>query len=110
MTLDLTLYWQSLAPVAARYKIFVHLVGESGPADLMAQADAYPHLPTNSWLPGEYVQDRLHLELPADLSPGSYRLLVGVYEEGPGARLPAYGADGRLLGDSLELESLAVGE
>jgi mannosyltransferase len=108
--LDLTVYWEALAPMADRFKVFVHLVGAGGPADLHAQADAYPHFPTNGWVPGEYLEDRVHLDLPAGLPPGDYRLLVGFYDEGGGARLPVHSAGGALLGDSYELISLTVGE
>jgi uncharacterized membrane protein len=108
--LDLTLNWQALAPMAARLKVFVHLVGEGGPADLRAQADIYPHVATNAWVPGEYLEDRVHLDLPAGLPPGNYRLLLGFYDEGSGTRLPVYGADGEPLGDSYELDSFALGE
>ncbi|HSJ54597.1 MAG TPA: hypothetical protein VLC52_12735, partial [Anaerolineae bacterium] len=108
--LDLTLHWQALEPMAARYKIFAHLVGEGGPGDLVSQADTYPHLPTNGWVPGEYLEDQVHLDVPADLPPGQLHLLLGFYDERSGARLPVYGADGLLLGDSYELVSLPFGE
>ncbi len=106
--LDLSLYWRALSPMADRYKVFVHLVGEGGLADVRAQADIYPHLPTSGWVPGEYLHDQVRLDLPAGLPLGNYRLLLGFYDEVSGARLPVYGAGGTPLGDSYELLSLAL--
>ena len=108
--LELTLHWQSLAPTATRYKIFVHLVGGGGSADIRAQVDVYPHLSTTGWLPGEYLSDRVTLDLPADLAPGHYTLLVGLYDEATGSRLPVFDAAGQASGDSLVLEQVRLGQ
>jgi len=108
--LDITLHWRALAPMAARFKVFLHLMGEGGPAHPYCQADIYPHLPTNGWVPGEYLADRVRLDLPADLPRGNFHLQLGFYGEGSGTRLPVYGADGALLGHSYDRVSLALGE
>jgi hypothetical protein len=108
--LDLVLYWQALEPVGGRFKIFLHLIGGGGPSDIRAQADVYPRLPTSSWVPGEYLSDRVVLDLPADLPPGRYTLLVGLYDSATGARLPVTGAGGEALGDSLPLQEIQRGE
>jgi hypothetical protein len=108
--LQLALHWQALAPVELSYKLFVHLVGGGGPADIRAQADVYPSLPTTAWMPGEYRRDEISLELPADLPPGRYSLLVGWYDASTGQRLSAYDAAGERLGDSLVLQQLDRGE
>jgi hypothetical protein len=104
----LSLHWQVLAPMEARYKIFVHLVGDGGPSDIVAQADVYPHLPTSGWIEGEYLSDDLEFRMPVDLGPGSYSLLLGLYEPDTGIRLPVFGAEGKPLGDSLVLEQFAL--
>jgi 4-amino-4-deoxy-L-arabinose transferase-like glycosyltransferase len=108
--ITLTLYWQAIGPMAARYKIFVHLVGDGGPADIRVQADVWPHLPTTGWLPGEYLSDLVTLDLPADLPPGRYTPLVGLYDETTGRRLPVLDAAGQGMGDSLALEPIQLGE
>jgi hypothetical protein len=109
-SIRLTLHWQALAPMSDGYKIFVHLVGEGEPSGIRAQADLYPGLPTVAWMAGEYLSDRVSLDLPADLSAGHYVLLVGWYDEATGLRLPVHDADGQVLGDSLVLEQLDHGE
>jgi hypothetical protein len=108
--LPVTLYWQALAPTPGRYKLFVHLVDPGNPAGIRAQADLYPSLPTNTWMPGEYLRDDVTLELPPGLAPGRYDLHFGFYDEATGNRLPLFDAAGQPLGDSLLLQQIAVGE
>ncbi len=108
--LDVTLFWQALAPVANPYKIYLHLVGEGGASDIWAQADANPHLPVTAWIPGEYLSDRVTLDLPAGLPSGRYTLLTGWYDEATRQRLPAFDAAGTNLGDSLVLAQIDLGE
>jgi mannosyltransferase len=108
--LELVLHWQALGPVTTRFKIFVHLIGEGGPSDIRAQADVYPRIPTSGWVPGEYLSDRVALDLPADLPPGPYRLLLGLYDGATGGRLPVTSAGGEALGDSLTLQEIHRGE
>jgi hypothetical protein len=110
LKIQVTLHWQALAAMTVRYKIFVHLVGDDGPTDIWAQADSYPRLPTTAWLQGEYLGDSVTLDLPTSLSPGRYTLLVGWYEEASGHRLPAFLGTGELVGDSLALKHIDLGE
>lgn len=108
--LVVTLHWHALRSMAIRYKIFLHLTGEGGPADLRAQIDAWPRLPTSGWQPGEYASDRLTLALPRDLPPGRYTLRCGLYDEATGERLPVVNQNGQMIGDHLILADLAQGE
>jgi hypothetical protein len=105
-----TLHWQALLPTDTSYKIFLHVVGQGGPADVRAQADVYPDLPTSAWLPGEYRSEGVVLEAMAGLPAGRYEVLVGLYEEATGRRLPVYDREGLPRGDSLLLEEIRVGE
>jgi len=88
-SLPITLYWQADGPIATDYTVFVHLLDEGGA--LRSQRDAPPAggaRPTSGWLPGEVISDTVVLALPADLSPGLYRLAVGLYSPLDGQRLP----------------------
>ena len=79
---QVTLFWQTAVPLAARYKIFLHLVDETG--NLVAQRDSEPGgnlKPTTIWPPGEVISDHHGLLLPADLPPGEYTLLLGLYDD-----------------------------
>ncbi|MBP6472488.1 MAG: glycosyltransferase family 39 protein [Chloroflexi bacterium] len=86
---QVTLFWQTAVPLAARYKVFLHLVDENG--NLAAQRDSEPGSnlkPTTIWPPGETITDNHGLLIPADLPPGEYTLLLGLYDVAdPGARL-----------------------
>lgn len=79
--LPLTLFWEATAPIAERYKVFVHLVNFEGV--LVAQRDGEPVgnlRPTTSWAVGETILDKHGLFLPATLPAGDYALLVGLYD------------------------------
>jgi hypothetical protein len=109
-TLALTLFWKALSPTETRLKIFLHLVGERETGEVRAQSDRYPHLPTTTWLPGEYLSDEVNLDLPSALAADRYRLLLGWYDEVTGSRLPVFDAAGEPLGDSVVLGELALGK
>ena len=52
------------------------------------------HLPASRWTPGMIVRHEHRISLPAELSPGAYRLMVGVYRPGQAERpLVAQGQD-----------------
>ena len=75
-TLDLTLYWQLIAPISADYTHFLHLLAPD--ATLISQKDAQPHgglYPTGAWSVGEIVTERL--TLPRPTTP--FTLAVGWY-------------------------------
>lgn len=106
-TITARLYWQAEARPAADYHLYLHL---SSPDvhDTLAQADGLPALPgrpTFTWDdPREtLVSPEYTLTVPADLAPGDYRLLAGLYDFATGARLPA--ADGS---DFILLDMLTV--
>ncbi len=94
--LPVELTWQGLIPLTEDYHVFLHLIDAQG--QVVAQADGQPAhwtRPTSTWVVGERIEDRHGLWLPADLSPGPYKLLIGLYQpaEGQRLRLPD-GADG----------------
>ena len=107
--LPLTLYWQAVEPIAVNYTVFVHLLGPDG--GRYAQGDGPPLRgiqPMTHWVQDEILPDRRVLDLPATLSPGRYRLEVGLYEPGSGERLPAVDGAGQLRGDALTLDYVRV--
>jgi 4-amino-4-deoxy-L-arabinose transferase-like glycosyltransferase len=107
---EITLYWQARARVPISYKVFIHLYDATG--NLRTQVDDYPlrgEAPTNGWLPGEVLVDRYQLPLPFDLSPGMYRLAVGLYDPLSGRRLPVRDAVGHPLpDDALPLREVEI--
>jgi hypothetical protein len=82
------LVWQTSKPLPVDYKRFLHIADEAGRP--VAQLDGYPGLDTgrtSAWLPGEPFDDHVLLVIPADVPPGSYRLLTGLYDPETGARV-----------------------
>lgn len=112
---DLTLYWQAVEPVTARYKVFTHLLGEVWNADngnfIWGQVDGEPvdgQAPTTTWTPGAIVADRYSIPVAAHAPDGEYRLEVGLYGLVDGARLPVVDADGQQRGDAALLGTIQV--
>ncbi|HMQ55539.1 MAG TPA: hypothetical protein PKD98_25890, partial [Anaerolineae bacterium] len=99
-----SLYWQPQAEIETDYTVFVQLLDPAG--QVAAQVDLPPlagAAPTTTWLPGEVLTDPYRLPLPADLAPGPYRLITGLYEPATGRRLPLAGG-----GNAVELQQLTI--
>jgi 4-amino-4-deoxy-L-arabinose transferase-like glycosyltransferase len=75
--LTLTLFWQAQKLVDFDYTQFVHVRDAANRTVL--QADKQPVSPTTRWRPGELVADIIQIPVPADIPPGVYKLLVGMY-------------------------------
>ena len=109
-SVGLTLYWQAGGPMVKPFKVFTHLLGRENLP--LAQHDAPPGggcCPTDTWARGEIVVDEHVIPLGADLSPGTYELVVGMYDEDTDSRLPAYDADGvALLHDRVSIGMVTV--
>jgi 4-amino-4-deoxy-L-arabinose transferase-like glycosyltransferase len=100
--LALALYWQTDASVTTRYKIFVQLLAPDN--TVVAQSDAFPaagQRSTTGWLPGEIISDIHPLTLPADVLPGNYRLIAGLYNPTTGERLPVVDKSDESGGDAI---------
>jgi hypothetical protein len=109
-SVEVNLYWQSLAEMDKDYTVFVHLLDEN---DLViAQRDTYPGLgtyPTRLWRVGDAFADRYVLNLPATVfAPCTARFEVGLYDFSSGERLAATGPDGQPLGDNVRFHQIAV--
>ena len=105
-----TLAWRAIAPPQDDYTAFVHLLDAED--NHVAQLDWQPHdalglLPTSHWIVGQPVVDTQTLLLPAELPPGEYRLISGLYRWQDGTRLPTVGADA-LPGDVVEVGKITL--
>ncbi len=79
--LTAVLHWQAEALNSAYPTVFVHLRNEAG--DIVTQSDHQPQggaYPVAAWTPEWAVRDDLQLDVPADLPPGRYELVAGLYE------------------------------
>jgi len=107
-TLYLYLYWQALPGLADDYKVFTQILTADGTIvaqkDRLAGSEGYP---TSHWPPGTIVRDRFLLTIQPRAQPGLYRLIVGLYNPGPGMpRLAATGQGAR--GDHLLVAEIEV--
>jgi hypothetical protein len=86
--LDVSLLWRSEVQVNRDYSVFVHLRGGFNPATsgpVWAQSDGLPaDTPTTAWYPGLAAVDRHVLAIPHALPPGTYTLVVGLYDAADG--------------------------
>ncbi|HUT19034.1 MAG TPA: DUF2723 domain-containing protein [Anaerolineae bacterium] len=114
--LRVVLEWEALRPIDENYKVFVQLLDRS--LQVRAQGDDKAPLrgsaPTLLWFPrfrrGMRIQDTYELELPADLPPGEYPLVVGMYGFTTYRRIGAVTPSGDIEGDWITLTHLRVEE
>jgi 4-amino-4-deoxy-L-arabinose transferase-like glycosyltransferase len=109
--ISLTLYWQAQSRMAEDYQVFVHLVGPTPEASMVAQGDKSPldgDWPTSAWEPGYPLRDEYSITLPPDLLPGTYELRVGLYRLSDGWRVPVLGPFGRVEDSAAILSSIEV--
>ncbi|MCB9453605.1 MAG: hypothetical protein H6672_19410 [Anaerolineaceae bacterium] len=93
--------WYTDGTAQGDYKVFIHLLDESGA--IRGQADGRPGggtLPPGNWLPGGF-QDTFVVNL-AETPAGQYRVVMGLYDPVSGTRLAPQGGDDQqrlLLGE-----------
>ena len=96
-TVEVTLWWKSLALMDTPYSVFVHLLDKDD--QVRSAADSEPGngtLPTTGWIENEYLVD-VHLLSLADLPKGVYRIEIGVYDPATGARLKLLDGQERII-------------
>ncbi|NOK60079.1 MAG: hypothetical protein GFH27_549291n272 [Chloroflexi bacterium AL-W] len=81
---DLTLFWEAQRPPSQDYMLFAHLIGPDG--QRRAQVDL-PY-PKDIWQARPYVEIPFSLQLPTNLQSGNYQLVIGLYDQNNGERLP----------------------
>ncbi len=105
-TLTLTLYWQAIAPMAVRYRAFVHVEDQQ----MWGQHDDDPvcRLRTDEWRPPQTGQGQFRVTLDAGTPAGTYPLTIGVYDPNNGERLEVFDQSGQSLGSMLQLDTVSV--
>lgn len=91
------LVWDRIEGTQVDWTVFVHLVDETG--EMVTQADGPPlngDYPTSKWLAACQFEDVHFIALPEDIEPGTYSVLVGMYDANDPAftRAPAADLDG----------------
>jgi len=100
-----TLQWRAGGPTSVPLTVFTQLLDGNG--RLVAQHDGPPAgglRPTNDWRPGELIADPHVISLPNTLTPGTYRLIVGLYDGQTGRRVPAPGPNNAIQVTEVRVE------
>jgi hypothetical protein len=107
------LEWESLRPIEENYTVFVQLLDPG--FQVRAQSDTTPlggSAPTLLWFPrwrpGTRLIDTHVLHVPADLPPGQYPLVVGMYGFSTHKRVQVASPSGDVDGDWITLDHLWV--
>ena len=109
-SIDLTLYWESLATIADDYWVFVHFSAEADQPPITS-SNSVPvgsTRPTSGWRVGEILQDERTLTLSADLPSGDYQILLGFYHPETGQRFPVTQDGQPLPFDQLPLTTISI--
>jgi len=91
------------------YTVFLHVVDEQG--QIIAQRDWIPGegtQPTTSWLRDEVIADSLNLSLPAEITSGQYRMILGMYLPPTGPRLLIVDGEDQPVSDSIEVGRIEI--
>jgi hypothetical protein len=104
-TLTYTLDWQGLKRMGHEYSSYLQLQTQDYQKVAGDDVRILRWLfPTTVWQPGDLAPDVHTLSIPANLSPGAYRLVVGVYPfVTPTQHLPVSTGDGTPIGDSVTI-------
>ncbi|MBN8590448.1 MAG: glycosyltransferase family 39 protein [Anaerolineae bacterium] len=107
-------YWKTSSTPVDNYSLFVHL-STLDDYDVLAQVDSTPataERPTLTW--GDrsetLISPRLTLRVPPELEPGTYRLMIGLYNYTTGVRLAPVGVDSVVESDALQLMDVTIAE
>jgi hypothetical protein len=76
-----TLYWWAAGIPPQSYTVFTHVLDADG--NLVAGHDSFPAngaAPTETWVTGHVYADVHLIQIPANLPPGNYRLVAGMYD------------------------------
>ena len=106
--LEVTLFWQGLREVGKPAVVF--LQGLDGTGQVRFAEEVQPargRYPTDRWEQGTLCLDPHRLTVPADLPPGTYRLIVGLLDPATRERWRAGAGAGRGK-DALDLGTVQV--
>jgi len=107
--LPVTVFWSALAPMNIRYRAFIHLVDAAG--NRWAQHDDDPacRLLTTDMRSGQTSSRQFRLPIDPTTPPGSYQLILGMYEPESFQRLPIWdNVNQQTVGDVFTLGTVTI--
>jgi len=109
---QIDLLWQARNVPPVEYHAVVLLTGADGqrwsPAGAVRPRGYEPTPPTTMWLPGQYAYDPHIVEALSGTPPGTYTIVVSLFEKQTLTPASVLGADGNPLGPELALGTLKV--
>ena len=108
-TITMRLAFENRQALAQVTKVFVHLRGPGN--SVAAQADRVlcdTTLNEADWRPGDILVDEYELTVPEGTLPGDYPVVIGLYQEASGTRLPVVAAEVEHDGDSVTIGTLRI--
>ena len=80
-TLDLTLYWRAVRPIHDNFQITVSLVdANNGLRTVQSYRRHIGGYPTSRWPRDRYIRDSHQFQIPPSLMPGTYLLVVELWQ------------------------------
>lgn len=106
----LSFVWRANAAGVEDLVQYLHLGHvESGEWQVYDRQPLGPRLPTRLWYSGMVESETWEVALPAELAPGEYRALTGLYRLDDGERIPASDMNGEPFADArVPLGSLII--
>ena len=109
--MQLTLYWQSVAPLGPGWQLFTHVLAPSGtqianvdnvgPLRQIrsgAQGEPRQALPPSDWMPGKVYVDEQTFEMPRGITAAEAAIAVGIWRENARLDVLSGPADGQNRG------------
>jgi len=93
--LDISLYWLPTAPFESEHHVFLQLLDTQGQVVAGAEGPPIPWLPTSQWTLNSPLRSQHSLHLPANLEPGDYTLIAGLFDPASATR-HFWGSDDQL--------------
>ena len=106
--IHLTLYWQTITPLADTYQTRLRLTQlGSGDTFYASSLRAPGYYPTSRWRTFMFVTDSYDISLPADIPPGDYEIGLEIYNCSPNCdqHLTFFDSAGRNIGQTTYLST-----
>lgn len=89
--LRLDLRWSARQHSSRQYVTFVQLIAADGGAAVSVEGEpGSSRAPTWRWQAGDTIDDEWRIPIGADIEPGTYQLVAGMYDPRTGERLQAW--------------------
>lgn len=107
-TLDFVVYWTPSDDAIPVDLSTTYVLRDADGQIVQQMLNFIPGVTTTTWVPGFYVREVVHLDLPPGTAPGDYTLQAGVYSHEMGRNLDVLNAAGSPTGVLVDLAPIRV--